>query len=86
MHAQTSDEIQNVEIGDVNEEQQEELTNLKDEMYVILKEEESIRIYVEEKKITLRVAATYSSLQAADAHRRLEAGGTRGRCVIVFDD
>ena len=47
MHAQTSDEIQNVEIGDVNEDQLEELTNLKDEMYVILKEEESIRIYVD---------------------------------------
>ena len=47
MHAQTSDEIQDIEIGEVNEEQQEELTNLKDEMYVILKEEESIRIYVD---------------------------------------
>ncbi|MCH2524410.1 MAG: NADP-dependent oxidoreductase [Dehalococcoidia bacterium] len=47
---------------------------------------EALRIHVEEKKITLRVAATYSSSQAADAHRRLEAGGTRGRCVIVFDD
>ena len=29
MHAQTSDEIQEIEIGEVNEEQQEELTNLK---------------------------------------------------------
>ena len=47
MHAQTSDEIQDIEISEVNEEQQEELTNLKDEMYVILKEEESIRIYVD---------------------------------------
>jgi NADPH:quinone reductase-like Zn-dependent oxidoreductase len=34
--------------------------------------------------ITLRVAATYSPEQASDAHRRLEAGGTRGRLVIVF--
>ena len=34
--------------------------------------------------ITLRVAATYAPEQAAEAHRRLEAGGTRGRCVIVF--
>ncbi|PKN80239.1 MAG: hypothetical protein CVU47_09425 [Chloroflexi bacterium HGW-Chloroflexi-9] len=34
--------------------------------------------------ITLRVAAMYAPEQAADAHRRLEAGGTRGRCVIVF--
>lgn len=34
--------------------------------------------------VTLRVAATYPIEQAAEAHRRLEAGGTRGRCVIVF--
>lgn len=34
--------------------------------------------------VTLRVAATYAPEQAAEAHRRLEAGGTRGRCVIVF--
>ena len=39
---------------------------------------------VEEGLVTLRVAATYASDQAADAHRRLEAGGTRGRCVITF--
>lgn len=46
-HAQTSDEIKEIMIGDVNEEQQEELTQLKDEMFVILKEEESIRMHVE---------------------------------------
>lgn len=34
--------------------------------------------------ITLRVAATYALEQASEAHRRLEAGGTRGRLVIVF--
>jgi NADPH:quinone reductase-like Zn-dependent oxidoreductase len=34
--------------------------------------------------ITLRVAATYAPEQASEAHRRLEAGGTRGRLVIVF--
>jgi NADPH2:quinone reductase len=34
--------------------------------------------------ITLRVAATYAPEQAGDAHRRLEAGGTRGRLVLVF--
>lgn len=39
---------------------------------------------VEEGFLTLRVAATYASDQAAEAHRRLEAGGTRGRCVITF--
>lgn len=39
---------------------------------------------VEEGILTLRVAATYTPENAADAHRRLEAGGTRGRLVIVF--
>lgn len=34
--------------------------------------------------LTLRVAQTYAPEQAADAHRRLEAGGTRGRLVITF--
>lgn len=34
--------------------------------------------------ITLRAAATYAPEQASEAHRRLEAGGTRGRLVIVF--
>ena len=34
--------------------------------------------------ITLRVAATYAPEQAGEAHRRLEAGGTRGRLVLVF--
>ena len=46
-HAQTSDEIKEVVIDEVNEEQQEELTQLKDEMFVILKEEETIRIHVD---------------------------------------
>lgn len=45
-----------------------------------------LRQQVEDGVITLRVAATYPPEQAAEAHRRLEAGGTRGRCVIVFDD
>ena len=34
--------------------------------------------------ITLRVAATYPPERAAEADRRLEAGGTRGRLVIEF--
>lgn len=34
--------------------------------------------------ITLRVAATFGLEQAGQAHRRLEAGGTRGRLVLVF--
>lgn len=43
-----------------------------------------LRKQVGDGVITLRVAATYSPEQAAEAHRRLEAGGTRGRCVIVL--
>ncbi|NBT66914.1 MAG: NADP-dependent oxidoreductase [Betaproteobacteria bacterium] len=43
-----------------------------------------LRQQVEDGVITLRVAATYSPEQAADAHRRLEAKGTRGRLVIVW--
>ena len=34
--------------------------------------------------VTLRVAGTYAPEEAAEAHRRVEAHGTRGRCVIVF--
>lgn len=43
-----------------------------------------LRQQVEDGAVTLRVAATYPLEQATDAHARLEAGGTRGRCVIVF--
>ena len=43
-----------------------------------------LRQQAEDGAITLRVAATYAPEDAAEAHRRLEAGGTRGRCVIVF--
>ena len=43
-----------------------------------------LRRQVESGQLTLRVAATYSPEQAAEAHRRLEAGGTRGRIVIEF--
>lgn len=44
-----------------------------------------LRQQVEDGVVTLRVAATYPADKAADAHARLEAGGTRGRCVITFD-
>lgn len=40
--------------------------------------------HVEAGAVTLRVAATYEPEDAPEAHRRLEAGGTRGRHVIVF--
>ena len=34
--------------------------------------------------VTLRVARTFPAEQAAEAHRLLEAGGTRGRFVLEF--
>jgi len=43
-----------------------------------------LRQQVEDGTLTLRVAATYPMGQASEAHRRLEAGGTRGRLVIEF--
>ena len=43
-----------------------------------------LRQQVEAGKITLRVAEVYPPERAAEAHRRLEAGGTRGRLVIQF--
>jgi len=43
-----------------------------------------LRQQVEAGEITLRVAEAYPPERAADAHRRLEAGGTRGRLVIRF--
>ena len=45
---------------------------------------EAMRQQVETGAITLRVAAGYPPEQAPEAHRRLEAGGTRGRLVIEF--
>ena len=43
-----------------------------------------LREQTEAGLVTLRVAATYPMERAAEAHRRLEAGGTRGRCVLLF--
>jgi NADPH:quinone reductase-like Zn-dependent oxidoreductase len=45
---------------------------------------DELRRLTEDGRIALRVAATYPPTKASDAHARLEAGGTRGRCVIVF--
>ena len=45
---------------------------------------DQLRQLAETRVVTLRVAGTYEPEQASEAHRRLEAGGTRGRCVIVF--
>jgi NADPH2:quinone reductase len=36
------------------------------------------------KRLTLRVADTVPAARAAEAHRRLEAGGVRGRLVLTF--
>ena len=43
-----------------------------------------LRRQVEARELTLRVAEVYPPERAAEAHRRLEAGGTRGRLVIRF--
>lgn len=43
-----------------------------------------LRQQVEDGALTLRVADTYPAEQGAEAHRRLEAGGTRGRLVLRF--
>lgn len=43
-----------------------------------------LRQQVELGQITLRVADTLPPERASEAHARLEAGGTRGRLVIVF--
>lgn len=43
-----------------------------------------LRRQAESGILTLRVADTYPPERAGEAHRRLEAGGTRGRLVIVF--
>ena len=43
-----------------------------------------LRVQVEEGRLSLRVARTFSPEAAAEAHRQLEAGGTRGRLVIRF--
>jgi NADPH:quinone reductase-like Zn-dependent oxidoreductase len=43
-----------------------------------------LRQQVEAGVLTLRVADTFPPERAGDAHRRLQAGGTRGRLVIQF--
>ncbi len=35
--------------------------------------------------LTPRIAATFAPAEAAEAHRRLDAGGTRGRLVLDFE-
>jgi len=45
---------------------------------------DQLRLQVEAGHVTLRVADTYDPADAPEAHRRLEAGGTRGRLIITF--
>ncbi|MEU7630807.1 NADP-dependent oxidoreductase [Nocardia sp. NPDC049220] len=46
---------------------------------------DELRSQAEQGKLTLRVARTYAAAEAAAAHRALEAGGIRGRLVLLFD-
>lgn len=43
-----------------------------------------LRQHVEDGLLSLRVAQTFPAADAAEAHRRLEAGGVRGRLVLEF--
>jgi NADPH:quinone reductase-like Zn-dependent oxidoreductase len=43
-----------------------------------------LRQQAEQGQVTLRVAQTFPAAQAAEAHRILEAGGTRGRLILEF--
>jgi NADPH:quinone reductase-like Zn-dependent oxidoreductase len=43
-----------------------------------------LREQVEDGVLTLRVAQTFPAEQAAEAHRKLEGGGIRGRLVLTF--
>jgi NADPH:quinone reductase len=45
---------------------------------------EEARVLAERRVLGLRVAETYPPERAGDAQRRMEAGGLRGRAVIVF--
>ena len=43
-----------------------------------------LREQVEKGELALRVAQTFPAADGAEAHRRLEAGGVRGRLVLTF--
>lgn len=45
---------------------------------------EELRAFASDGRIALRVAGEYPPEQAAEAHRVMDAGGLRGRAVIVF--
>ena len=45
---------------------------------------QELRELASEGRLALRVAGTYPPERAADAHRAMDAGGLRGRALIVF--
>jgi NADPH:quinone reductase-like Zn-dependent oxidoreductase len=45
---------------------------------------ETLRRFAEDGILTLRVADVLPVADAAEAHRRMEAGGVRGRLVLTF--
>ncbi len=46
---------------------------------------DELRALAAEGLLALRVAETFPPERAADAHRLMEAGGLRGRALIIFD-
>jgi NADPH:quinone reductase-like Zn-dependent oxidoreductase len=45
---------------------------------------EELRAFASDGRITLRVAGEYRPEQAAEAQEIMDAGGLRGRVVLVF--
>jgi NADPH:quinone reductase len=45
---------------------------------------DGLRRLVEDGSVTLRIAQEFTAEQAGEAHRILQAGGTRGRLIITF--
>lgn len=69
--------------GDGTEGVRFEVVSVGDE-YLSHEKLDRLRTAVERGSVTLRVAGVLPSDQAGEAHRRLEAGGTRGRFVLTF--
>ena len=42
------------------------------------------QVNIHKRIIALQVAETFSAEQASEAHKKLEFGGTHGRCVIML--
>ncbi|TQC41344.1 NADP-dependent oxidoreductase [Rhodococcus sp. WS4] len=45
---------------------------------------DGLRVHAERGELTMRVAAEYPAAEAPEAHRRMEAGGVRGRLVLIL--